>query len=53
LPGGTTHHRRDALCLGKRKEAVTHLQEVLRNDKLGFDVKSEARDILQKWGESS
>lgn len=45
-----------ALCfdkLGKRKEAVTHLQEVLRNDKLGFDVKSEARDILQKWGESS
>jgi TolA-binding protein len=42
-----------ALCfdkLGKRKEAVTHLQEVLRNDKLGFEVKSEAREILQKWG---
>ena len=45
-----------ALCfdkLGKRKEAVTHLQEVLRNDKLGFDVKSEAREILQKWGVES
>ena len=45
-----------ALCfdkLGKRKEAVAHLQEVLRNDKLGFDVKSEARGILQKWGVES
>jgi len=42
-----------ALCfdkLGKRKEAVAHLQELLRNEKLGFDVKTEARDILQKWG---
>ncbi len=42
-----------ALCfdkLGKREQAVTHLQEVLRNDKLGFEVKSEAREILQKWG---
>ncbi len=45
-----------ALCfdkLGKRKEAVAHLQEVLRNDKLGIDVKMEARGILQKWGVES
>lgn len=42
-----------ALCfdkLGKRPEAVAHLQEVLRNDKLSFDVKSQARELMQKWG---
>lgn len=45
-----------ALCfdkLGKRKEAVAHLQEVLRHDKLDYGVKSEARELLQQWGEPS
>lgn len=42
-----------ALCfekLGKRPEAVRHLQEVLRNEKLGFEVKNEARKMLRQWG---
>ncbi len=39
--------------LGKRKEAVAHLREALANDKLELDVKSEARELLQKWGENS
>jgi TolA-binding protein len=39
--------------LGKRKEAIAHLQEVLRNDKLGLQVKSEARELLQQWGAES
>jgi tetratricopeptide (TPR) repeat protein len=45
-----------ALCfdkLGKRKEAIAHLQEVLRNDKLGPEVKSEASGLLQQWGAQS
>gem|GEM_PF-585545 len=45
-----------ALCfdkLGKRKEAIAHLQEVLRNDKLGPEVISEARGLLQQWGAES
>jgi len=45
-----------AVCfdkLGKRKEAVAHLNEVLRDDKLGYDVKTTARGLLQKWGADS
>ncbi|MES2657622.1 MAG: outer membrane protein assembly factor BamD [Verrucomicrobiota bacterium] len=39
--------------LGKRKEAIDHLNEVLRNDKLGYAVKSEARELLKQWGVNS
>ena len=42
-----------AQCLykhGKTDEAVRHLQEVLRNGKLGFEVKNEARKTLREWG---
>lgn len=39
--------------LDQRKEAIAHLQEALRNDKLGPDVKSEARELLRQWGVSS
>jgi len=45
-----------ALCfdkLGKRNEAAAHLREALRNDKLDYDVKSEARELLQQWGVES
>jgi tetratricopeptide (TPR) repeat protein len=45
-----------ALCfdkIGKRKEAVAHLQEALRNDKLAADVKAEAGELLRQWGVTS
>lgn len=38
--------------LGKRPEAIAHLQELLRNEKLGFEVKNEARKLLRQWGAS-
>jgi tetratricopeptide (TPR) repeat protein len=39
--------------LGKRKEAIAHLQEALHNDKLDPEVKSEARELLRQWGVTS
>ncbi len=42
-----------ALCfdkLNKRDEAIAHLQELRRNDKLGLDAKLKARELLLKWG---
>ncbi len=53
LPWVEKAYIKAALCfdkIGKRKEAVTHLQEVQNNERLGFDVKMEAREILKKWG---
>lgn len=38
--------------LGKRPEAIAHLQELLRNPKLGTEVKSEGRKMLRQWGAS-
>lgn len=36
--------------LGRRPEAIAHLQEVLRNGKLRPEVKNEARKMLRQWG---
>ena len=52
-PGSAKPIIKAALCfdkLDKRKEAVAHLQEVLRNEKLDPKVKTEARELLQLWG---
>lgn len=38
--------------LGKRSEAVAHLKEVINNEKLGYEVKLEARELMTKWGET-
>lgn len=56
LPWVEKAYIKAALCfdkLGKRPEATAHLQEVLRHDKLGFEVKNEARKLLQQWGAAS
>ena len=37
--------------LGKRQEAIGHLQEMLRNDKLqSFPETKQAKDMLEQWG---
>jgi tetratricopeptide (TPR) repeat protein len=57
LPWVAQAYIKSAQCfekLGKRPEAIGHLREMLRNEKLAnFPETQEARKMLQEWGEQA